>query len=266
MKRVVWLTDIHLNFLLEHKVREFLGQVARAEPDALLVGGDIAEAHNIDVYLNLLLETTTVPIYFVLGNHDYYYGSIGETRQRVAQMCAERPRLHFLTGGGVETLTPRVGLVGHDGWADGRAGNYERSLVRMNDFKLIAELVPYGKLERWDVLKSLGNQAAAHFRRVLPIAFEQFDRVVLLTHVPPLREACWHEGGLSNDQWAPHFTCVAVGEALLELMAERPDKKLIVLCGHTHGHGEADPLPNLHIMTGGAKYGTPEIQKVLEFE
>ncbi|MFM7113065.1 MAG: Eco57I restriction-modification methylase domain-containing protein, partial [Planctomycetota bacterium] len=34
------------------------------------------------------------------------------------------------------------------------------------------------------------------------------------THVPPFREACWHEGELSDDQWAPHFTSVVMGDAL----------------------------------------------------
>ena len=72
---------------------------------------------------------------------------------------------------------------------------------------------------------------------------------MLLTHVPPVREACWHEGQLSDDQWAPHFTCLAVGEAILDVMAGHPDKRLTVLCGHTHGQGETQPLPNVQILT-----------------
>jgi 3',5'-cyclic-AMP phosphodiesterase len=87
---------------------------------------------------------------------------------------------------------------------------------------------------------------------------------MLLTHVPPLRNACWHEGRVSNDEWAPHFTCQAMGEAILEIMSGRPDRQLTVLCGHTHSAGECRPLPNLVIYTGQAKYEEPEIQRVFE--
>ncbi|MBX9789237.1 MAG: hypothetical protein K2Y37_10010, partial [Pirellulales bacterium] len=68
-----------------------------------------------------------------------------------------------------------------------------------------------------------------------------------------------------NDDWLPHFTCHAVGEAIRSVMIERPDRKLTVLCGHTHGRGESRPLPNVLVYTGGAQYGRPEIQAILEF-
>ena len=38
MKRLVWLTDIHLNFLKELQVEEFCRTVAAAEPDSVLIG------------------------------------------------------------------------------------------------------------------------------------------------------------------------------------------------------------------------------------
>lgn len=33
---------------------------------------------------------------------------------------------------------------------------------------------------------------------------------------------------------------------------------------HTHGSGEAQILPNLRVLTGGARYGAPVVQRVLE--
>jgi len=266
MKRVVWLTDIHLNFLPDARVNAFLAQVADARPDAVLIGGDIGEAHDVCDYLGRIGETIRVPIYLVLGNHDFYFGSIRETRLRVAQFCADHPRLHYLSIDDVAELAPHVGLVGHDGWADGRLGDYLRSLVMMNDYKLIMELTGLNKLDRWEVLKGLGDEAAAHFRRVLPGALEKYRDVVLLTHVPPFREACWHEGRISNDDWAPHFTCQASGQAILEATRLHPDGRLTVLCGHTHGGGETQPRQNLQVITGGAEYGKPEIAGVFEFD
>jgi predicted MPP superfamily phosphohydrolase len=266
MKRVVWLTDLHLNFLLAEPVRAFLAEVAAAQPDAVLVGGDIAEAHNVCHFLAQIDEAIPAPVYFVLGNHDFYFGSIRETREHVAQFCAGHPKLHYLSVERAAELAPHVGLVGHDGWADGRLGNYPRSLVVMHDFKLIAELAGLNKLDRWEVLKSLADEAAAHVRRVLPAALEKYRDVVLLTHVPPFREACWHEGRLSDDDWAPHFTCQATGQAILEIMRRWPDNRLTVLCGHTHGGGETHPAPNLHVITGAAEYGAPKIARVFEFD
>jgi hypothetical protein len=42
--------------------------------------------------------------------------------------------------------------------------------------------------------------------------------------------------------------------------------KMMVLCGHTHGSGEARILPNLRVLAGGAVYGKPGVQRVREVE
>jgi predicted MPP superfamily phosphohydrolase len=263
--RVAWLTDVHLNFVALGQVDAFLAEVRDCSPDVVLLGGDIAEAHDVVGYLERIDDALGRPVYFVLGNHDYYRGSIAQVRRDVAALCARRPRLCYLTQSEPRELAPGVGLVGHDGWADARTGDYLRSLVMMNDYKLIQELAGMNKLDRWPLLRALGDEAAAHIRRVLPAALERYAEIVLLTHVPPLREACWHEGRTSDDEWAPHFTCQAMGEAIVEVMRERPDRKLTVLCGHTHGDGETWPLTNVRIITGGAEYGRPEVKRVFEF-
>ena len=267
MKRVAWLTDVHLNFLSGAQTRGFLQTVASARPDAVLVGGDVAESHDVCEYLALMREVIHAPINFVLGNHDYYHGSIVETRRRVADYCAERADLHYLAADtGPRELSPHVGLIGHDGWADGRTGDFARSMVSMMDYRLIAELSSRDKRSRWDMLQALGDEAAAHVRKLLPEALGQYRDVMLLTHVPPLREACWYDGAISDDEWSPHFTCVAMGEAILEIMADHPKHRLTVLCGHTHSRGECQPAPNLQVFTGGAEYGHPAIQRVFEFD
>ncbi len=42
--------------------------------------------------------------------------------------------------------------------------------------------------------------------------------------------------------------------------------QMTVLCGHTHGSGDAQILPNLRVLTGGAVYGRPGVQRVIEVE
>ena len=261
---VLWLTDIHLNFAVPPRQRDFLQSLREALPDAVILTGDIAEADDVCEYLAMLAETLTCRIYFVLGNHDFYFGSIAGVRLRVSKLCERCSNLKYLTQLDVVEVTSSVGLIGHDGWADARVGDYERSVVMMNDYRLIAELSHVGKRERWPLLKQLGDVAAAHVRRVLPDALARYERVILATHVPPLRDACWHQGEISDDEWAPHFVCQAVGDAILEIMAAWPERELTVLCGHTHGAGECQPLPNVRILTGGAEYGNPAITKLLD--
>lgn len=264
MKRMLWLTDLHLNFLTPQQIDDFLATVAAQRPDLVLVGGDIGEAPNVIGLLKRIAKVVATPIYFVLGNHDYYFGSIERVRESVEDLCGHWPNLTFLTASGVVALTERTALCGHDGWADARLGDYERSLVMMNDYRLIEELAGVHKWARWPMLKAMGDAAARHVEQVLPAALADHEEVFFLTHVPPLREACWYQGQLSNDEWLPHFTCLAVGEAILRIMRDFPDRRLTVLCGHTHSPGETHPLDNVCILTGGAEYGSPQIQRVFE--
>ncbi len=264
MTRVAWLTDIHLNFLESAEVERFWEQVAEGRPDAVLLGGDVAEAPSVVDYLAQMSNWLPCPVYFVLGNHDYYRGSIGKVRQQASALCESRANLHFLTGSGPFELSPSVGLVGDDGWADARLGDYERSLVMMYDYRLIDELSGMSKAQRWPVLRELGDAAARHVSEALPQALERYPQVWLLTHVPPFREACWYQGQISNDEWLPHFTCLAVGQAVLKIMREYPQRQLTIFCGHTHSSGECRPLDNVRVVTGQAEYGAPTVQQWLE--
>lgn len=266
--RIAWLTDVHLNFLLAADVDRFLHQVRRTEAEAVFLTGDIGESQNVIDYLARFDAGLPCPVYFVLGNHDFYYGSIAEVRREVAKFCREREKLIYLSDQEVVELPGKDGrplaLVGHDGWADGRIGDFEKSLVMMSDYQLIAELSKHGKRSRLDVLHKLGDEAAAEIDRKLQTALQKYDEVIVLTHVPPLHEACWYDGEISDDQWAPHFTCKAVGQALLTAAGEHREKKITVYCGHTHGRGECYPRPNLTIFTGAAEYGKPAVEKVLD--
>lgn len=262
MTRVAWCTDIHLNFAKPAALAEFLSSLHDSQADFVLVGGDIGEATDVVHYLSLLRKDLSRPVCFVLGNHDFYFGSIDGVRRAVRAACTVDEQLIYLTDGAVIELTSRTALIGHDGWADGRVGDYERSTIMLNDYRLIRELAGVNKEQRLPLLQHLGDEAAAAVRRVLPAVLERYESVYFLTHVPPLRDACWHEGAISDDEWSPHFTCLAVGNALREIMQTYPDRKLTVLCGHTHSSGTTQPLPNLTILTGAAAYGFPALNHV----
>lgn len=267
MKKLAWLTDLHLEFVRDERTLAALAASVRAaEADAVLVGGDTGTARSFSDHLRWLRESAGVQVYFVLGNHDCYGGSVAESRRVAARGSAESAGLRWLGGTGVVSLTEKTALIGHDGWADGRLGAGAASPVMLNDFFQIEELSGIGREERFRRLAALGDEAAAHFRRWLPEALANHERVILLTHVPPFREACWHEGRNSDDDYLPHFASQAAGEVLRKIMAAHPDKHLTVLCGHTHSSGVCQPLPNLVVKTGGARYGEPGVQEVLVVE
>ena len=85
-----------------------------AARDAVLLGGDIAEAPDVRQHLERLDARLGLPIHFVLGNHDFYGGSIARVRAEIATLCDRIPRLCWLSQAGVVELTPATGLVGHE--------------------------------------------------------------------------------------------------------------------------------------------------------
>jgi len=112
-------------------------------------------------------------------------------------------------------------------------------------------------------LNQLGDEATTYIKQILPKALDHFEFILFISHVPPFKEACWHMGEISDDEWLPHFSCKAMGNALVECMQNYPDKKMVVLCGHTHSSGETQILPNLFVKTGRAEYGAPELQEII---
>lgn len=264
--KLAWATDIHLDFLNAAGIAGFAERLEDSRADAFLIGGDIAKAGSVERHLREIGMRLLRPVYFVLGNHDFYVGSIRKVRSAMVRLTDGSKLLKWLPSAGVVLLTPQTALVGHDGWGDARFGNCDSTPVRLNDFVMIEELSGITPQVRRDRLRALGDEAAAYVRKVLPEALAARRKAIFLTHVPPFREACWHEGEISNDDWLPYFTCKAVGEALIEVMKGHPENDLTVLCGHTHGAGTAEVLPNLRVWTGGAEYGAPRIERVLEID
>lgn len=256
--RLAWLTDVHLNFLDAAARARFAAEVAATDTAGVVITGDIAEADSVEPLLAELAAGVARPVWYVLGNHDYYGGAIGEVRTRARAFAAAR----WLPAAGVVRLTDDVALVGHDGWGDARLGNPATTPVELSDFYAIRDLAWLDRETRAAALRRLGDDAAASLARDVAAALAWARHVVVATHVPPFRDACWHEGRISDDDWLPYYTCAAVGDALRAAMTARPDARMTVYCGHTHGGGEAQVLPNLRVVTGAAAYGAPTVRVI----
>lgn len=262
-RSLIWATDIHLDHVGSKGAARAFGQSLRAEdPDSLglVVSGDIAEADCVEGHLRELQAGFSGPVYFVLGNHDYYRGSFRTVDRSIARLSESHEALVWLTRAPVE-LEPGVMLVGCEGWYDARYGN-ENTPLSLTDFVRISELFEAQDDGRRRLLECIRERADAsasalrlHLNEVLSL--RDTRAVLMVTHVPPYIEAAWHEGKISDEIWAPFFSSRATGNVLSEMAERHPQVAFRVLCGHTHGSGIHQPTDNLIVYTGSAKYGAP---------
>ncbi len=266
MIRLGWATDIHLNFVPLAAWDMFVSHINQAHLDALLITGDISEAEDIGWQLERLKLAINAPIYFVLGNHDFYNGSIDSVRRQVIGLSGESSQCFYVTGNLPVPLSNGWVLCGEDGWADTRIGNYFLSPVRMNDFKLISDLNGLSAVDRRRKLRRLGAESALRLGRQLNHARQLGKNLLVMTHIPPFRESCWYEGKQSDDDWAPFFVCGSVGWMLRRFCKQHPECRVLVICGHTHHAGLAEMEENLLVWTGGADYGVPKLFTTLQLD
>ena len=264
--RLAWLSDTHLNFVDERRRRRFVDRVAAHAPDAVLVSGDIADGWTVVPALELLAARLACPTYFVLGNHDFYGRGRAAVRTdvRAAVRRVGGTQLVYLPDADAVPLRPGFAVVGHDGWADGRDGDYAGSAFRPNDFVHIQDFQVFGdgfgaRDQRLRLMQHLANEAAAHFARVLPLAAAAYGHVVAVTHVPPFAAASRYRGRPSGPDVLPFYSSRRVGEAILGAMAPHPACHLTVLAGHTHAACRVAPAPNVDVRTAAAAYGRPRV-------
>lgn len=264
--RLLWATDLHLPHARGAGEERLRADLARrsGDVDAVVLTGDISEAETLARDLRRLHDAAApTPVYFVLGNHDFYGGSIRKVRDRAAELAERVGGLGYLTCSDAVSPGPGVALLGHDGWGDARTGNWRTTPVELNDFRLIEEISSLSRDERIRRLRALGDEAAGHLERTLRDALSGHDHAVVATHVPPFSGAAWHEGGRSGSDWLPYFVGDAAGRALLRVAGNHPGSEITVLCGHTHSGGEIRAAPNVLVRTGRAEYGRPALDGIV---
>jgi hypothetical protein len=247
-------------------LRAFYDRVKAENPHILLVTGDIGESNSVAQFVTELAQIA--PIYFVLGNHDYYRSSIASVRAEVQRLDVDGGAT-WLPAQSPLRLTPRVVMLGVDGWGDARCGDVA-STVQLSDWNLIDDFrrCRSDPAARIEVLQRLGNNEARALADLLSRA-PPSEQLLVLTHVPPFPEACVYDGQQSDPAWLPWFTCIATGEVLARHARANPSTMITVLCGHSHGAGTFRPEPNLEVRTGGwppgvEGYGNPIVQHTLE--
>lgn len=275
--KLTWATDIHLNFIWDFEKKSWKNFISPGltdlrpidvfkdlDGDAFIISGDIAESDSFGPLLKELHEIVKKPIYFILGNHDYYGGSFHLAHQEASNL--DGPDLIHLRKHNFIALTDQVGLVGQEGLYDVRLGAAQRSNLQMNDFYHIKELseVNYQKSTLIKKIQELADLEAKMALAKLRLAALEFSTVYFATHYPPFAGATWHQGSISDSTWLPYFSSKAMGGVLEIVAGEFPKTKFIVLCGHTHSSGIYKFGENLTVWTGISDYGRPQISKTWE--
>lgn len=264
--KLAWASDVHFDHA--GGTTEFLRLLKLSEHDALMLTGDIGNANETPYFLKTL-ATWGKPVYFVLGNHDFYESGLCEMRERIAAL--RHPNIRWLSAAGVVSLTEQTALVGHEGWADGRYADWMASQFQLADFRFIRDLRRNPRrdadIEGWHRVlarqRAEADASAEHIYAQGTEALKTHEHLIVATHVPPFRENATYEGKISDDNAMPHFSCKAVGDALLRLAIENPRRAITCYCGHSHGAATHRALPNLTVYTAWAEYREPQVYRVV---
>ncbi|MEP6903024.1 MAG: metallophosphoesterase [Actinomycetota bacterium] len=257
MKQLAWATDIHLDRLTERDYLEYKEYLQELNPDCLIISGDIAEGEVVCKSLKDFNDSFDFPIYFVLGNHDFYFSGFAEVEENVRALIKESGNLNWLSESGIVQLNDSTALIGVEGWGDARNGTLNLSEGTTRDVMSIADYKGLSRVEIGELLKSKGDRYAEILRPVLFEAVKNFQKVIFVTHVPPFVEVCFDRSlRICGEFKLPFYTCKVIGDMLLEVMTENPSCQMTVLCGHTHEKADTKILENLRVRVKESGYGS----------
>ena len=266
-KQLLWVSDIHLDQAKDGEKQRFLSELTCARYDAVLITGDISAAAQLVGHLAEISHACgTRPVFFTTGNHDFYGSSFADVDRAVADLCNRHRNLVSLGHGGIVELSPRTAIVGHRGWCDGKAGAGECSKVPSPDRYAIDDFRNLSRTGYFSKLRSLGEESATYFRRVLPRALNRFGTVLIGTHFSPFTQALKHRGTPCDWDRQPHFSNRSAGNAIVGISRNFPGRQIEVYAGHSHCFAEFSLSPNLEIRVAGALRGFPSFQPIITID
>lgn len=248
-------------------------------PSHIVIAGDISEADTLENDLAELEKYSNgTPILFVLGNHDFYGGSVSVVRGMMEEdhnlswygkNFVAHSNAFWLGSAPFVKLSDEAYIVGHDGFWDGGYSDWFASKLDMIDYHVIHELCNKTCPTRQDTynkLQVLAKESADFVTDGVEAAIKDgAKKVFIVTHVPPFKENSTFRGQISDGTWLPHFSSAIMGDALLGLAYANPEVEFQVLCGHSHGRALYQATSNMVCLTADAAYKRPKLECCFEF-
>lgn len=234
-EKYLWFTDPHLSRVMPWNKIALISYLRKENPSGIFLTGDISNGFFATLDLKILSTFVKCPIYFVLGNHDYYGSSFGKVHSDIKSLCKKNKNLVWLTDSEPVSLSNDSALIGTEGWYDGGAGN-PKYLAGTIDWFMIEELRKLNSSEeRLEAFRNLASTSAKLIEEKIDKAFSNgHSTVYILTHFPPWKEATHHIGTFFENYWLPYNTNVILGETIEKVMKKYPGKNAKIMAGHSH--------------------------------
>lgn len=270
--RLTWATDIHLDFITD--VNNIPGSVHNLDvfcslfdkSDGVVLSGDISLAPFLKDHLLALEARLARPIYFVLGNHDFWSSDTTRVRDNMTKLSNTSEYLKYLSVVPYVQLTKNVFMVGHDGWYDGFYGDARLSNFIMNDWTQIGDYTPFlgNRIDHDSILLTARHQANIAARHVASgikalLSQKKPQKIIVVTHVPPFTQPLDIAKSNKQDMY-PWYSSKTMGDMLLSAASANPSVQFEVLCGHCHVEYNGHIVPNLLLHSGGSEYAEPTPQ------
>jgi Icc-related predicted phosphoesterase len=174
MIRLGAIADIHARSGREHELQAMFAY-AEAHADILVIAGDLTDTGQEDDarVLGHILDTVSIPVVGVLGNHDF-----NRNREAGIRRILEEHGMKILDGHGwtFEHGGVRLGIAGAPGFGGGfRPYN----------------VVPFGEVGWKDFYEKIMEETAKFDRALLDV--HEADYVIGVTHYSPCIETMGHE-------------------------------------------------------------------------
>jgi Icc protein len=258
----LWYTDLHLNRLFPWTLYSFIKNIVTENPTGVFLTGDISNGTFTCFHLKLMATFIKCPIYFILGNHDYYLSDIETQHAKIRKMCKNYPNLIWLTDSDVIKLDDDIALIGVEGWYDAKVGNpkylkYAADWFMIKDFRKLLSMK-----ERVESFRHLANNGSELLTTKLTKALSQnYKSIYILTHFPPWKEATRYRGSYLEKYFMPYNINLGLGKMIEKIMSQHREKNVTVCCGHTHQPEFIRVSNNINCQVGAAnQLETPHSQ------
>ena len=263
-KKYLWFTDCHLDKLLPWTLAKFIYDIVKENPAGVFLTGDISVGPLLCYHLKLMAEFIHCPIYFILGNHDYYFKTFEEQHQNIRDLCKQYDNLIWVTESDIIYLGNEVALIGAEGWYDARLGNpdylkFTFDWLLIKDFKKCKNMT-----QRIDMFRELSKNSCKIIKEKLESALDKdYKTIYILTHMPPWKQATRDEGTFLEKYYLPYNVNLALGETIEKVMQDRKKKSVECWVGHTHVPEYIRVSRNIVCQVGAAhKLKIPHSQKI----